>query len=86
MSAMFNKEIGQKREIGIDDALNQASKLRGAIEYLVDTAQSPELCAVLMTIQDTAEILEETLRIMWQGEMEAGRLKSESTGEDVAFD
>lgn len=74
MFTMFNKEISQKREIGIDGALNQASKLRGAIEYLVDTAQSQELCAVLMTLQDTAENLEETLRDMWQGEkLSAGR-------------
>jgi hypothetical protein len=65
---MHDKVNGEKTEVSVMDALDQATKLRAAIEYLTETAKSPKLSAVLWTVQDTAEVLEGILTVLAQGE------------------
>lgn len=77
---MQNQENGLKTEVGTMEALDLATRLRASIGYLADTTQDEQLCAVLMSVEQTAEILEETLRLMLQGE------KKEVVAENIPFD
>lgn len=77
---MQNQTVNGKTEVGTMEALDLATRLRASIGYLADTTHDEQLCAVLMSVEQTAEILEEILRLMAQGE------KKEVVAEDVPFD
>jgi hypothetical protein len=74
---MHNKEDSEKTEVCIMDALDQATKLRAAIGYLADTAQSAQLAAVLWVVEETAEMLERLLEVLAKGETISTKQASE---------
>lgn len=77
---MYDQQDGQKMKEQIMEAIDHATKLRASIGYLADTAQEEQLSAVLWTIEGSAEILENILKMLKEG------YSRNQVAEDVPFE
>lgn len=79
---MPNQE-NYNEEITVLDVYDRAIKLRKAIGYVADSAaRDPQLNAVLSTVEESAEVLENMLKYLVQG----GHGRQAAVHEDVPFD
>lgn len=69
-------------EIGLIDVMDGIIKARGAIGYVADMSGDPQLCSLLMLIEESLGVTEQGLQFM----INAGIDDELQEGQDVPFD
>lgn len=58
------KTDSSTEKIGFTDIMDGISKARGAIGYLADGSKDPQLTSILMLIEESLEITEQSLQYL----------------------